>query len=59
MNSNRKGLLGQSSEYIQSQNVGKVTKYRCLSGMESKEKSLPKVRNRYVLVPKQSFDFGL
>lgn len=54
MISNWKGLLGQNSECLQSQNVGKVTKYRCLSGMRSKGRSRPEVRNRYV-VPKKKF----
>lgn len=50
MNSNRKGALGQNSKCPHSQNVGKVTKYRCLSGMGSKEKNMPEVRNRFVIV---------
>lgn len=49
----QKRIIGPESAYLLSQNVGKVTKYRCLSGMESKEKSMPEVRNRYVIVPKK------
>jgi len=53
-----RGIIGLELRVcLQSQNRGKVTKYRCLSGIQSKEKRMPEVRNRYIYQKKIELGF--